>query len=271
MTTLRIGLVTDIHIGPSALYDGKLRKLSDQAAPLLERFVSAMNDEVEPDLVLTLGDAIEDESPNSDRENYGNFVRICQKLSAETLHVVGNHDTVNLTDTDLATLHGREGALFFSFDRGERHIVVLHTREREDSIAVLPEEQLKWLESDLRAASYPTLVFVHHPLCEMDVKHNRWFYRAPQLCRVGNRRSVRQLLRESGKVLGVFNGHAHWNYCSVIDGIPYVTLQSLIENVEDDAPGRAAAAHAIVDVADSGRISVRVEGAEPTRYQFDPG
>jgi hypothetical protein len=53
----------------------------------------------------------------------------------------------------------------------------------------------------------------------------------------------------------------------VIGGIPYVTLQSLIENVDDDAPGRAAAAWALVEV-EARRLTVRVAGLEPARYGF---
>ena len=76
------------------------------------------------------------------------------------------------------------------------------------------------------------------------------------------------MIENSGKVRAVFNGHAHWNHLDVVNGIPYVTLQSLIENVDDDAPGRAAAAHAVVDIS-AKRVSVNVFGEHPAHYQFD--
>ena len=66
----------------------------------------------------------------------------------------------------------------------------------------------------------------------------------------------------------MFNGHLHWNHLDVIRGVPYVTLQSLVENLDDDAPGRAAAAHAIVRVSRR-RVVVEIEGTERARYQFD--
>ena len=71
-----------------------------------------------------------------------------------------------------------------------------------------------------------------------------------------------------GDVRAVFNGHLHWNHLDVIAGIPYVTVQSLIENLDDDAPGRPAAAHALVRVSKK-RIVVEIEGAERCRYQFE--
>jgi Icc protein len=47
-------------------------------------------------------------------------------------------------------------------------------------------------------------------------------------------------------------------------------VQSLIENLDDDAPGRAAAAYALVRVTRS-RIVIEVRGAETCRYQLERG
>jgi hypothetical protein len=112
------------------------------------------------------------------------------------------------------------------------------------------------------------IVLMHHPASDQRLDGNRWFERAPHLCRIAERRELRGVLEASGKVAAVFNGHVHWNHLDVIGGIPYVTLQSLTENLDDDAPGRAAAAFAVVDV-EPRRMRVRVGGAEPARYQFE--
>jgi hypothetical protein len=53
----------------------------------------------------------------------------------------------------------------------------------------------------------------------------------------------------------------------VIAGIPYVTLQSLIENLHEDAPGLAANAWALVTLS-ARQIVVEVAGEQPARYQF---
>ena len=63
---LTLGVVTDIHLGPRASFDGKLRKLSDQAEPLLRALALEMREQVRPDLVVNLGDVIEDEAPALD-------------------------------------------------------------------------------------------------------------------------------------------------------------------------------------------------------------
>ena len=58
--------ISDAHFGPDATFDGKLRKLSGQAPALTAAFAARMRDEVKPDLVVNLGDAVEDEAPSTD-------------------------------------------------------------------------------------------------------------------------------------------------------------------------------------------------------------
>ena len=64
------------------------------------------------------------------------------------------------------------------------------------------------------------------------------------------------------------NGHVHRNHLDVIRGIPYVTIQSLIENLDEDAPGRPAAAYALLTLTET-RSRIRVYGNDPARYQFE--
>ena len=67
----------------------------------------------------------------------------------------------------------------------------------------------------------------------------------------------------------MFNGHAHWHNIDLIGGVPFVTLQSLTENLDDDAPGRAARAVAIADI-NAEQFLVRVLGEEPRRFGYGP-
>ncbi len=217
---LTIALVTDLHFGPEARFAGKLRKLTAHAGDLARAFVERMNREIRPDLVVNLGDDIEDESPEADRARYAECQGILRSVSAELVNVAGNHDTIHLGAADLA------------------------------------------------AHPEPTIVLMHHSAADQDLSGNRWFEGLPHICLVRERRRIRALLEGHGDVRAVFNGHLHWNHLDVIGGLPYVTLQSLIENLDDDAPGRAAAAHAVVRLSPR-RIVVEVEGAERARYQFD--
>ncbi|MCC6904057.1 MAG: metallophosphoesterase [Polyangiaceae bacterium] len=267
---MRFALFSDQHFGPKAFFAGKLRKLSHEAGTLTRAFVERMNTVERPALVVNLGDVLEDESPERDRARYGEFLRIANQLTAPLIHVAGNHDQIHLSEDDLRELWGHTGALHFSRDVGGVHFVVLNTLETRDVCVRLPEAQLEWVERDLAAAGRPVVVLMHHPASEQDLTGNRWFEKAPHICRLAERRELRRLFEQSGKVVAVFNGHAHWNHLDVIAGIPYVTLQSLIENLDDDAPGRPAACFAVADLEPK-RLIVRVEGAEQARYQLELG
>jgi 3',5'-cyclic AMP phosphodiesterase CpdA len=265
-----IGLISDLHFGPEASHGGKLRKLTARAPSLARAFVERMNEHVQPDLVVNLGDDIEDENPEIDRAHYAECMSILQEVRAELVHVAGNHDTVHLSPADLLGLWNKPALsdLHYSFDLRGFHFTVLHTRERKDIDVSIGKDQLEWLAADLDSTKAPTVVFMHHSAADQDLRGNRWFEGRPNICLVRERRRLRQLLRQHRHVLAVFNGHLHWNHIAVIDGLPFVTLQSLIENLDDDAPGRPAAAHAVVRLSPR-RVVVEIEGLERARYQFD--
>jgi 3',5'-cyclic-AMP phosphodiesterase len=266
---LTLALVSDLHFGPEARFAGKLRKLTAQAEALTRAFVERMRD-VKPDLIVNLGDDIEDESREADARRYEACQGILRGAGVEIVNVAGNHDMIHLDKEDLLRAWGREpgGELYRSFDRGGVHFVVLHTRERKDRDVSVGEAQIAWLEGDLAAHAGPTIVLMHHSAADQDLRGNRWFEGLPHICLVRERRRLRAIFERHGEVRAVFNGHLHWNHLDVIGGLPYVTLQSLVENLDDDAPGRAAAAHAIVRVSRR-RVVVEVEGGERARYQFD--
>jgi 3',5'-cyclic-AMP phosphodiesterase len=167
-----------------------------------------------------------------------------RQAHAPLVNVAGNHDTVFLNRDDLSRFWGRTGPLYYSFDHGDWHFVVLHTLEKKDVDVRIPTPQLEWLRADLAATQRPHLALVHE------------------------RRELRAVFEEARKVRAVFNGHVHRNHLDVINGIPYVTVQSLIENLEDDEPGRPSASHAVVTLS-SARMVVRVRGNDPARYQCE--
>src|SRR5262249_15033381 len=151
---------------------------------------------------------------------------------------------------------------------GGWHLAVLHTTERKDVDVRIPAAQLEWLGEDLRQATAPVLVLMHHSASEQDLEDSFWFKGRAHLALVQERADLRRILEESGKVRAVINGHVHRNHLDVIRGIPYVTVQSLIENLDEDAPGRPSAAHAVVRLEDK-RMVVRVRGNDQARYQVE--
>jgi 3',5'-cyclic AMP phosphodiesterase CpdA len=265
---MRFALISDVHLGPQASHQGKLRKLTHLSQGLVEAFVQRMREDEQLDLIINLGDVLEDESAEQDRARYAKFVGMLRDAGKPVIHVAGNHDTVNLTPAELCALWGDTPEATYSRDLDGVHFAILRTIEHRGERIELPEEQIRWLERDLARTLLPSIVLMHHPASEMRLEGNRWFEKRPHLCRVVERRALRQVIEESGKVVAVFNGHVHWNHFDVIAGIPYITLQSLIENLDDDAPGRVAAAHAVCELDDR-RLVINVYGAEQLRYQVE--
>jgi 3',5'-cyclic AMP phosphodiesterase CpdA len=266
---LRVALITDLHFGPAAGFGGKLRKLSHRAPELTAQFATHMREVVRPDLVVNLGDDIEDDNPEQDAARYAEVQRLLSGCDSELVNVAGNHDRIHLSDASLLEAWGMpaDTPLYRSFDRGGFHLVVLATHEQRDVQVTIDDEQLAWLEADLAAATLPTVVFMHHSAADQDLGGNRWFEKRPHLCLIKRRATLRRVLEQSGRCVAVFNGHLHWNHLDVIAGIPYVTLQSLIENLHEDAPGLAANAWALVTLS-ARQIVVEVAGEQPARYQF---
>ncbi|MFO0660200.1 MAG: metallophosphoesterase [Polyangiaceae bacterium] len=268
MEPLTLAFITDLHFGPRAFFEGKLRKLTHEAGSLAEAVIKTLNDEVKPDLLINLGDDIEDESHEADLRRYRECQEILRKANAKLINVAGNHDTIFLGIDDLSEIWGRRGPLHYSFEERGWRFIVLHTVERKDVDVRIVPEQLEWLREELASSTLPVIVFMHHPASEQDLDDARWFAKAPHLALVQNRAELRSILEQSGKVRAVFNGHVHRNHFDVIQGIPYVTVQSLIENLDDDAPGRPASTYAIAKLSRE-RLVVRVRGNDPARYQLD--
>src|SRR5262245_35159253 len=149
MRAMRFALVSDVHFGPNAYHEGKLRKLTHRAPELLAGVVEELNREAHPELLINLGDSIEDKGRDADLQEYGRFVSVLSGAQAKLLHVAGNHDQVNLSDDDLRALWRHDGELHYSRDFGGVHFAVLRTVEQKDVAIHLPEEQLGWLAADL--------------------------------------------------------------------------------------------------------------------------
>ncbi|MFW5740449.1 MAG: metallophosphoesterase family protein, partial [Myxococcota bacterium] len=188
-------------------------------------------------------------------------------LQAPVRHVVGNHDTIHQSDDMIREAWGHDGELFYSFDAGGYHFAVLRTIERAHVDTRIDPEQIEWLRADLAQRRLPSVVAMHHAAAEQDLRGNPWFEQAPHIALVNGRAALRGVIAESGRVVLVLNGHLHWSHVGIHDGVPYVTVQSLTENLEDDAPGRVASAWAVAELGEGGLV-VRTEGGAPNVFQW---
>lgn len=262
---MKFTIISDIHIGPLGYSDERvLRKLTNHSEELLSEFVQRMNKEIHPQFVVQLGDVIEDDNPENDKTNFKKAIDGLSKLQCPVYNVVGNHDLVSQTEDDLLELFGRK-KLYGSSDEGSYHLIFLFSDDRDDILPIISDEQREWLEADLKKTEKPTIVFIHHSLADQDLTGNFWFEGLPDRCLVGNRKEIRKILEESGKVVAVVNGHLHWNKMDVHNGIPYFNVQSLVEDVHGD--GVPSSSYTIVNINDE-LITVDVVGNDPDKYKY---
>ncbi len=275
---LRIGVLSDPHLGPDTWHAGQLRKVGSQCEPLVRAFVQAMNERFRPHVVLLLGDLLEDRGPDEDLWAYRRVFELLSELHAPLWPVAGNHDLIRLKPASLlstwrerlAHLRGcptlGRGHLYYDAAWSGVHLVVLHTHEQTGSHIWFDAAQLEWLRDRLASLTGPVLVAAHHTLADQDTTGNHWFAGArARLALVRERSAVRTVLEGSGNVVAVLNGHLHWHNVTWHTGIPHVTLQSLVENVAGGGDACGAWGEAVLS---EGLLRWQVSGGDPLQVDL---
>lgn len=236
---LRIGVLADPHYAPRDTVNGRyyrdsLRKLRQCAQVLQSERV---------DLAVNLGDLVDTTRNIQEvRSHLNAALDALSPYSGEWLHVLGNHDLLELDkDSFLAACTGHRGLPaercgYYFKDVGGYRLVVLdgnfdgmgrsYNREEFDwTDCYISPAQLIWFKDTLAQAKEKGLravVFTHENLDERQTPEGR----DPHV--VHNSGQVRSILEESGAVLGVIQGHCHTGYYQVIRGIPYFTFPSMV-------------------------------------------
>jgi len=147
--------------------------------------------------------------------------------------VMGNHDYQNFTrkefrkyaDTALPglILCGTKALIFLDTNYADNG-KIYKRNELDWTNSFLPPDQMRSLQAALEMPEAEEVyVFLHQNLDPTVESHHI----------VRNAAEIREVLRESGKVRGVFQGHYHPGKESVIDRIPYHTLPAMCEGEEN--------------------------------------
>jgi len=246
--TLRIGLLTDLHYADKPPAGARFYR---EAAAKLDEAVDAMNREA-PGLVVELGDFIDQAESIEEETAWLDLIESrFARLSMPRHYVLGNHCVGTLTKPEFAartrSTGGHEvieaaGVTLLILDACFRSDDTPYGRRNFDwRDAGLPPRELAWLEAALEKAPGPAIVLAHQRLDRGEAHAIR------------NADEVRLLLENSGKVLAVFQGHAHRNDYQQIAGIHYTTLTAMVEG-----SGRENSGYAILDVLADG--SARLKG-----------
>ena len=176
------------------------------------------------ELLMVLGDLVDSSSEGNAKRLLREVSALCDSFHGTVRYMPGNHDLDHLSKEQFYTALGCDGELpAFGFERDGIKLVCIDgnfspdgTEYRQGNFsweeAYVPDEQLAWLGSQLDAAEAPVVLFSHQ---RVDI---------PGKFSVQNHAAVREVLRLSGKVKAVFQGHQHADDLQQIDGTTYYTL-----------------------------------------------
>ena len=197
---IKLGMIADLH--QDVMHDGPAR---------LKAFLDAMKEE-SPDALVQLGDFAYPTKKNDA------VTKAFEKAHPRTLNVLGNHEIDGGHTFDaVAKLWGMKGRYYTENING-LDLIVLDCNEKPKNHkggypAHIGEQQLEWLEKQLKTLKGPILVISHQPLAGTSG--------------IDNAGEVQKLLNSAGdKVLLAVNGHTHIDHVDRVGEISYLHVNS---------------------------------------------
>lgn len=260
----RIAVVADIHHGQQFV-----TKRGDRALDLMEDFAAFVTDQ-RADHVLDLGDRISDVDHDTDIRLETEVAEAFAAIATPTSHVCGNHDVAMLTVAENEQIFDKPMG-HRTVDVGDWRIVLWGadaTTLRSPSYTgyVLREADLVWLATTMQQADRPVLVVTHIPFSDHTQLGNYYFENNPTLATYPTGYRVRAALGLAKVPVVAMTGHVHRNTFIALDGITYLTQQSLTESFTTQ--GEPAGAMGIVELGDD--VRWQVFGADPIELRFTP-
>jgi len=169
-----------------------------------------------PAFVVVTGDVASDVG-----RGYALALEILGRIRVPFVILPGNHDFLKATRAATLAYASLGLPFFYSFDVGLWHFVCLNAQPDPAKMPVagtIDPIQLAWLESDLRAASRPAMVFVHQSpvLGELQPGHG-----------ITNGADLRRVLEASGCVRWTFCGHVHFETFIEAGGIRHISTAAV--------------------------------------------
>ena len=260
---LEFGIFTDAHTASGATMD------RDHAgSPVKIRDCLSILNREGIDWTVNLGDLVDRsaaESMGAEARHLEALLPILARFNGRLTHVLGNHDLSGMTKQDFLERIGAPVCQsFFAFDVQSVRCMVLDGNFNADGSDFAPGNQdwanawmaineLAWLRNELNTArNRPVIVFCHENI-EPRTVNNR-----PDPHVLRNAAAIRSLFAAHGNIRAVFQGHYHPGTSVVHDGIPYITMTSMVtgSGPDDNAFGIASVWH-------DGTISIRGFGRQP--------
>jgi predicted phosphodiesterase len=208
-----IGLCSDVHL--PTMHDSEYR---------IRTFIDSMKI-AQPDFIIELGDF------GTPAEKYRHLFEIWNSFPGEKYHVIGNHEMDGGFSREQAVAYRKMQNSWYAFDKNQFHFIVLDGNDPKEPGAkgykqFIGDAQLNFLETELAHSKYPVVIFSHQGL-------TNYADAAGEIYGVENAAQIREILETHNqqnprkKVIACFNGHSHNDYAEPVNGIWYVTINSM--------------------------------------------
>lgn len=189
-----------------------------ESATTLQKAVAAVNELKDPpEFIMFTGDLTHTtDDPAERRRRLKEFKDIVSELKVKTVRFMpGEHDASLDSGAAYKEFFGET---FYSFDHGGIHFIVLDNVS--DSGAVIGDEQLAWLQTDLsrQGKQAPIVVFTHRPLFDLAPAWD-WATR-------DGAKAIDMLM--TYEHVTVFYGHIHQEHHQMTGHIAHHSARSLI-------------------------------------------
>lgn len=243
---MTIAVLTDIHLGTDLQLtpeEGPLRAASSLVESRLTTLLQSIKEKHQPNYWFDLGDVLRSESVEVDQVHYRRGLELLHEVCQPIIHLLGNHEVRALSKEQVTNIwretgyqrdeYGSEiidGIKFLWLGIGSQTV-------GEHTLSVLPDDQLRWLETELQAGTEPVIILSHYAYNQQDMGGNfYWEALGKNFSCYDNQKQIREVVyRFADRVKCTINGHVHWIQTQLSSPVPHLTLPSLIENIA--APG----------------------------------
>lgn len=219
---------SDTHfMVPGALLGG----VADARAHLSRQLEQLEATGVHPEALLFTGDLADRGEPEAYRSLRAVVEPVAERLGAEVIWVMGNHDDRGTLRTELLGARPTDEALDHVVMLGGLRVVVLDSTVPGYHHGELTAEQLQWLRDTLATpAPEGTLLALHHPPvpCVQDLAVTVELRRQTELAAVLRGSDVRAIL----------GGHLHYSTSATFAGIPVSVSSASCYTQDLLTPGR---------------------------------
>ena len=211
--TIKIGICSDVHL--PTMHDSEKR---------ITAFIDSMKT-AQPDFIIELGDF------GIPTKEYAPYFAIYNLFPGPKYHVIGNHEMDGGTSLKQAIEYRGMNSSYYSFSKKGFKFIVLDGNDKKTVKdkgyrSYMGEKQLKWLKNELNTAKEPIVIFSHQPIgTDPNIPGERYS--------IENSDDVRKIfedhnkVKKSSRVICCFNGHTHHDFAEEINGIWYITINSM--------------------------------------------